>query len=247
VSRPPALVVAAPGTNRDRDVATALDLAGAEPRLALLGELLADRRLLDEARMIVIAGGFSYADALGAGRLLALELTVGLGDALAAFIAAGRPVVGICNGFQALVRTGLLPGPGLPAALGPNDTGRFECRWVRLAPRSTRCVWTRHLEDEIECPIAHGEGRFTCSPETLAALRDGDRIAFTYEGANPNGSAGDIAGVCDESGLVLGLMPHPENHIIARQHPRSSRRRATDATGLGLALFEQGVRHAKEL
>jgi phosphoribosylformylglycinamidine synthase len=246
VSRPVALVVAAPGTNRDRDVAHALDLAGAEPRLALLDELLAERSL-DEARLLVIAGGFSYADALGAGRLFALELTVGLGDALTGFIAAGRPVLGICNGFQALVRTGLLPGGGLPAALGPNDTGRFECRWVRLEPRSSRCIWTRDLTDEIECPIAHGEGRFTCTPDTLTALGDGDRIAFTYEGANPNGSVGDVAGVCDESGLVLGLMPHPENHVIARQHPRSTRRRAADATGLGLALFEQGVRHAKEL
>src|SRR3954447_22039942 len=101
MSRPTALVIAAPGTNRDRDVARALDLAGAEPRVALLGELLADRRLLDEARMLVIAGGFSYADALGAGRLLALELSAGLGDALPAFVAAGRPVIGICNGFQA--------------------------------------------------------------------------------------------------------------------------------------------------
>ena len=145
------------------------------------------------------------------------------------------------------MRTGLLPGPGLPAALGPNDTGRFECRWVRLAPRSSRCIWTCDLTEEIECPIAHGEGRFTCTPDTLAALRADDRIAFTYEGANPNGSTGDIAGVCDRSGLVLGLMPHPENHIIARQHPRSTRRRVADATGLGLALFEQGVRHAKEL
>ena len=247
MSRPTALVVAAPGTNRDRDVARALDLAGAEPRVTLLAELLDDRRLLEEARMLVVAGGFSYADALGAGRLLALELTVGLGEALPGFVAAGRPVIGICNGFQALVRTGLLPGPGLPAALGPNDTGRFECRWVRLAPRSSRCIWTRDLTDAIECPIAHGEGRFACAPETLAALRHCDRIALTYEGANPNGSTGDIAGVCDESGLVLGLMPHPENHIIARQHPQASRRRAADASGLGLALFEQGVRHAKEL
>lgn len=245
MSRPLALVVRAPGTNRDADAAFALDLAGAEPRSVLVGELLERPTLVKDAALVVVAGGFSYADALGAGRLLALDLSShGLGEELRAFVAAGRPMIGICNGFQALVRSGLLPGADGHVALGHNDSGRFDCRWVRLAPRSTRCIWTAGLVEDIECPIAHGEGRFTCDDDTYAALLAGDQIALTYAGGNPNGSRGDVAGICDPSGVVLGLMPHPENHVTRRQHPRAGR---GTAGGLGLRLFEEGVRYAKEL
>jgi phosphoribosylformylglycinamidine synthase len=244
VSRPLALVVRGPGTNRDPDVSLALDLAGAEARTVLAADLVADLALVRQARMLVLAGGFSYADALGAGRVLALELERGLGDELRGFVAAGRPVIGICNGFQALVRTGLLPGADRRAALAPNDTGRFECRWVTLTPVSRRCVWTAGIEQPIDCPIAHGEGRFVCDDETLADLRANDQIALTYAGPNPNGSVAAIAGITDATGVVLGLMPHPENHVLPRQFPRHSR---GERGGLGLTLFEHGVRHAKEL
>jgi phosphoribosylformylglycinamidine synthase len=249
VSRPLALVVAAPGTNRDRDVAFALELAGAEPRITLLAELAARPGLLDDARLLVLAGGFSYADAIGAGRLFAFELQRLHGEQLGAFVEAGRPVLGICNGFQTLVRAGLLPGPGRRAALGHNAGGTFECRWVRLAPVSRRCIWTAALDEPLECPIAHGEGRFVADPSTIAALRDGDQIALRYtvgpDGTgNPNGSIADIAGICDPTGVVLGLMPHPENHVLPHQHPGHPR---TTAGHLGLRLFEAGVAHAKEL
>jgi phosphoribosylformylglycinamidine synthase len=241
---PLALVVRGPGTNRDPDVSLALELAGAQPQVVLAADLVADPKLLDHARVLVLAGGFSYADALGAGRVLALELERGLGDDLKAFVAAGRPVIGICNGFQALVRTGLLPGGTQRVALAPNDTGRFECRWVTLAPVSQRCVWTAGLDESIDCPIAHGEGRFVCADDTLASLRANDQIALTYAGSNPNGSIADIAGITDPSGVVLGLMPHPENHVLPRQFPRHTR---GERGGLGLTLFQNGVRHAKEL
>src|SRR5690606_1047951 len=200
-----------------------LDLAGAEPRITLVDELVERPELLTEARIAVLAGGFSYADALGAGRVWALELERGLGDHLRAFVAAGRPLIGICNGFQALVRTGLLPGGGRSAALAHNASGGFTCEWVRLAPTSQLCVWTRGLDSEVHCPVAHGEGRFVCDDDTLAALRAGDQIALTYAGVNPNGSIADIAGVSDPSGVVLGLMPHPENHVVPRQHPKAHR------------------------
>ena len=160
------------------------------------------------------------------------------------FIGAGKPVIGICNGFQALVRAGLLPGGATKAALGHNEDGVFDCRWVELAPVSKKCVWTRELTENITCPIAHGEGRFTCSDATLADLRAHDSIALTYAGKNPNGSVADIAGICDPSGVVLGLMPHPENHVIARQNPL---RKRGESRGLGLDLFRSGVRHAKEM
>src|SRR3954469_25581513 len=141
MSRPTALIVAAAGTNRDRDVAFALDLAGAEPRLTLLAELIERPKLFDTAQMVVVAGGFSYADALGAGRMFALQLEHRVGDTLRAFVAAARPVIGICNGFQVLTRTGLLPG-----ALGHNSSGHFQCEWVRLDAAPSRCIWTAEID-----------------------------------------------------------------------------------------------------
>ena len=237
---PKALVVAAPGTNRDADVALALELAGATPQRVAPTELESNPRLLVEAEILVLAGGFSYGDNTGAGRLFALGLETHAGEKLRDFIASGKPVIGICNGFQALVRAGLLPGSQGRAALGHNTSGTFDCRWVELKPISKKCVWTRNLTANIECPIAHGEGRFVCDEDTVAILRAADSIAFTYVGQNPNGSDGDIAGICDESGVVLGLMPHPENHVLVRQNPRGR------TTGLGLDLFRSGVRYATE-
>ena len=240
MSRPTAMVLAAPGTNRDRDVAFALDLAGAATRPTLLAELVADPASLAEVQMLVVAGGFSYADALGAGRMWALQLERRLGDSLGAFVAAGRPVIGICNGFQVLTRAGLLPG-----ALGHNADGRFHCKWVRLAVEpASRCVWTAGL-DRVECPIAHGEGRYV-HPDP-AALAAGGQVALRYADASPNGSVADIAGVCDPTGVVLGLMPHPENHVTQRQHPLARRSPDNASATSGLPLFEQGVRYAKEL
>lgn len=236
----PAIVIAGPGTNRDRDVLQALELAGASVRVVLASELVARPNLLDEARLAVVAGGFSYADSLGAGRMLALDLITGLGERLHKFVEARRPLIGICNGFQVLTRTRLLPG-----ALGHNAQGRFDCRWVVLdpAPKSTS-IWTRGIDDTIHCPIAHGEGRYVHpDPDSLAAA---GQVALRYRSTNPNGSVADIAGVCDSSGVVLGLMPHPENHIVVRQHPRSSRGGGGEVH-LGLRLFENGIRHAKEL
>jgi phosphoribosylformylglycinamidine synthase len=241
-----ALVVAGPGTNRDRDVAAALLAARAEPDIVRARELIADPGRLDAASMLVVAGGFSYADALGAGRMLALDLTAGLGEQLHAFVRSGRPVLGICNGFQVLTRTGLLPG-----ALGHNAGGRFDCRWVTLTvDSSSRSVWTQGLYHSIDCPIAHGEGRYVHpDPAQLAAAGQvALRYATSNGSVNPNGSVDDIAGVCDPTGVVLGLMPHPENHIVHRQHPHWRRGTQEElAPRLGLALFERGVHHARSL
>ena len=233
----PALVVAGPGTNRDRDLALALRLAGADPVIVLAHELAADPKPLAEARIVGIAGGFSYGDALGAGRMLALDLMVGLGEALREYVATGRPLIGICNGFQVLTRAGLLPG-----ALGHNAHGRFECRWVELdAVPSSRCLWTDGVDDPIHCPIAHGEGRYVHpDPSQLEAA---GQVALQYRSPNPNGSVDAIAGVCNAEGNVLGLMPHPENHVIARQHPH---RPAGGESHLGLRLFRNGVAAARE-
>jgi phosphoribosylformylglycinamidine synthase len=240
MSRVEALVIAGPGTNRDRDVERALELAGATTRIVLASELVARPRLLADAGLAVVAGGFSYADSLGAGRMLALDLVLGVGDALRGFVADGRPLIGICNGFQVLTAAGLLPG-----ALGHNAQGRFDCRWVVLDPvPNSVSVWTAGIEDPIHCPIAHGEGRYVHpDPTSLAAA---GQVALRYRSTNPNGSVADIAGVCDPTGVVLGLMPHPENHIVRRQHPRHHRGGGGDAH-LGLRLFDNGIRHAKGL
>ena len=263
---PRALLLHASGTNRDHDAARALTLSGAQPEIVPLPVLRTRRVRWADYQLLVIPGGFSYADALGAGKLLSLDLQVYFGEEVHAFVDSGKPVIGICNGFQALVRAGLLPGATrrgtresleeIPATLTHNANGRFECRWVTLAPGSSACVWTRDLAEPIQCPVAHGEGSFVLAePAQLTRLRDRCQIALTYvqpdgrpaDGAypfNPNGSAGDVAGVCNLDGNVLGPMPHPENHVLEYQHPRWTR---GERGGLGLPLFANGVRHATQL
>jgi phosphoribosylformylglycinamidine synthase subunit PurQ / glutaminase len=236
MSAPPALVIAGPGTNRDRDVSLALELAGADPTIVLATELAEHDHLLRSAKLLAVAGGFSYGDALGAGRMLALDLMVGLGEQLREFVASGRPVIGICNGFQVLTRAELLPG-----ALGHNSHGRFECRWVVLrAEPSSKCLWTKGIDQPIHCPIAHGEGRYVHpDPELLA---EAGQVALRYGSTNPNGSVADIAGVCNAAGNVLGLMPHPENSIVGRQHPHHHHHdRGGGLDHLGLRIFRNGV------
>lgn len=235
----PALVIAGPGTNRDRDLALALELAGASVTHALVDELVARPQLLRDAKLVGLAGGFSYGDSLGAGRMLALDLMIGIGDEMSEFVASGRPVIGICNGFQVLTRSKLLPG-----ALGHNVHGRFECRWVVLEPQpKSRSLWTKGLDQPIHCPIAHGEGRYVHPDPAL--LADAGQIALRYRSTNPNGSVADIAGVSNAAGNVLGLMPHPENFVIGRQHPHHLQGGGLD--NLGLALFRNGVAAAEEM
>jgi phosphoribosylformylglycinamidine synthase len=262
--KPTALILQAHGSNRDIDVSDALALAGADPTIVPLNDLRARKADWRDFQLLVVPGGFSYADALGAGKLLALDLNSYFADEIAAFVAAGKPVIGICNGFQALVKSGILPGENreqraeakpAQATLTFNAEGHFECRWVDLAPISQTCLWTKGLTESITCPIAHGEGNFQASDYSLInALSALDQVALTYtqpDGApangeypaNPNGSLLDIAGICNASGNVLGLMPHPENHIHAWQHPRHTR----GETGqTGLVLFQNGVKYCQQ-
>ena len=261
--RPRALILHAAGTNRDHDAALACALAGAAPEIVHVNQLLNGERQLDDYHMLVVPGGFSYGDDLGAGTLWALDLRHRLGDAVRGFIAAGRPVLGICNGFQALVKAGLLPGedlnPGLAdvgwkrgeaartVTLARNAHARFECRWVYLLPNpASPSLFTRGLTEPIYCPVAHGEGRLAfADAEVRDAVQQSNLAALTYAGAeyptNPNGSELDIAGLCNPAGNVLGLMPHPENHIFPWQHPRFHR---GERGMTGLRLFENGIRYA---
>jgi phosphoribosylformylglycinamidine synthase len=254
-SQPRVLVLHANGTNRDRDAALACELAGAEADIVHINQLVSGEKHMLDYHMLVVPGGFSYGDDLGAGTLSALDLRCRLGESVSQFVDSGRPVLGICNGFQTLVKSGILPGAPFgtngnrSVTLAPNTSAQFECRWVYLQPQTdSPCLFTRGLDDLIYCPVAHGEGRVVArDPEMLRAHH---LIALTYVNAdgspasypaNPNGSLLDIAGLCNAQGNVLGLMPHPENHLFPWQHPRTHR---GERGLLGLRLFENAIQNA---
>lgn len=249
-SAPRVMILHADGSNRDREAALACELAGGVPEVVHVNQLINGERSLLDYHMLVVPGGFSYGDDLGAGTLWALDLRQRFGDDVQRFVAEGRPVLGICNGFQALVKSGLLPGDAeRQVTLTYNASARFECRWVYLQPNpNSPCLFTRGLGEPIYCPVAHGEGRLAVAEEATAeSLWGNGLVALTYTEAdgspavypaNPNGSVDSIAGLCNPAGNVFGLMPHPEDHVFFWQHPR--RERAMD----GLRLFKNGVRYA---
>jgi phosphoribosylformylglycinamidine synthase I len=248
--KPKVLVLRTAGTNCDGETAHAFTLAGATPQFVHVNRLLERPGQLHDYQILAVPGGFSYGDDIAAGRILANQIMNRLRDELHAFVAAGKPVIGVCNGFQVLVKTDLLPGPiggrtGQTATLAHNASGRFIDRWVHLAPRGERCIWTRGLEP-LELPIAHGEGRFVPADDAVRrALHDGGHVALVYDnGSNPNGSVDDIAGVCDGTGLVFGLMPHPERYVDPTQHYAWTSQHPRPTVGAGLRVFENAVRHA---
>ncbi|MHC4787362.1 MAG: phosphoribosylformylglycinamidine synthase subunit PurQ [Planctomycetota bacterium] len=259
---PTALILTAAGINCDRELSQAFELAGASAEPVHLNRLLREPSLIDRYDLIGLPGGFSYGDAVGAGRIVAALMRQHLYRAFVSAIERGVPIIAPCNGFQIAVQVGLLPGPAAgepwppappqPAvALAPNESARFIDRWcgIEIPPR-TRCIWTQGIEVDGEravLPVAHGEGRFLAGagdgPDRLAGA---GMVAVRYRaGDNPNGSVEDIAGICDASGLVLGLMPHPERFTRWTQHPRWTRLEASRLTGdpLGLAMFRNAVAH----
>jgi phosphoribosylformylglycinamidine synthase len=265
--RPKALVLYGYGLNCDHETAFALNKAGAEAVRVHTTDLLENPALLWDYHLLAVPGGFSWGDDHGAGVILALRLKLALGAALQEFIGSGRLVIGICNGFQVLVNLGILP--NLPGRVGerltaliPNDCGNFRDAWVHLKAVPSNCVFTQGL-DTLELPIRHGEGKFYADGPVLAELADRGQIVFKYATPsgkaalgrfpyNPNGALLDIAGICDPTGRVLGLMPHPEAHIHATQHPNWTaekeewRRRGEaypEPPGAGLAIFQNAVKY----
>ncbi|MGN6725504.1 MAG: phosphoribosylformylglycinamidine synthase I [Tepidisphaeraceae bacterium] len=249
--KPRTLILRTAGTNCDGETQHAFELAGASVDRLHLNHLLRDPSILSNYQMLAFAGGFSYGDDIAAGKILANQITHHLREPLRAFIDAGKPIIGICNGFQVLVKTDLLPGSKTaPAAqtatLAHNDCGRFVCEWVRVKAVSKKCVWTKDL-GEIDLPIAHGEGKFVPATDAIRRqLQDNDQIALVYADENPNGSTDAIAGVCDESGLVFGLMPHPERHVSVLQHPAWTRQGDPTREGAGLKVFRNAVKHVEQ-
>ncbi|MEO6709685.1 MAG: phosphoribosylformylglycinamidine synthase I [Planctomycetota bacterium] len=252
---PQAIVVRTAGTNCDRETCIALERAGAKPELLHLRKLIAEPARLESASIVVFPGGFSYGDDVAAGRIQGFEVRQHLAGHLVEFVASGGFVLGVCNGFQVLVDTGLLEGPASAAgrgmALTNNVNGRFECRWVHLLNEDSRCTWLP-AGRVWPAPIAHGEGRLALRDgallEQLASER---RIVLRYvkpDGSRsddletcPNGSQDQIAGVCDMTGRVLGLMPHPERNITPWHHPQWTRLTGMRNEGEGLDFYRRMV------
>jgi phosphoribosylformylglycinamidine synthase I len=256
MSKVKTLILRAPGTNCDAETVFAFELAGAVVSLVHVNELIRGEKRLADYQIMVIPGGFTYGDDIAAGRVLANELRLKLNEDIPQFIKKGGLILGICNGFQVLAKAGILPEPStdLPQrlTLANNDSGRFECRWVHLAvePKSP-CVFTKGIE-KMYLPVAHGEGKVVAAAETRsavnAALRYTDEAGNTKAGYpfNPNGSLDDIAGVCDSSGCIFALMPHPERHIRGTQHPQWTRH-GTKEHGDGFRIFTNAVTWAEKL
>ncbi|MFA4856077.1 MAG: phosphoribosylformylglycinamidine synthase I [archaeon] len=227
-----AILLTGYGINCEEETAFAFGRAGAETEIVHVNDLIAEPKRLLDAQILVFPGGFSYGDDTGSGNALANKIRNNLWDGLAGFIEAEKLVLGICNGFQVITNLGILPGieggkPARKVALGHNDSARYECRWVYLKGFSKKCVFTKGI-DAIRVPVAHGEGKFTASKETLEELNNAGQVVFRYakpDGSaancefpfNPNGSAEDIAGICDKSGRIFGMMPHPERNIFFTQ------------------------------
>ena len=253
------------GTNCDSETQFAFKSAGADVDLVHVNKLFSQERKLDDYHILVIPGGFTYGDDIGAGKLLANEFRLKLGNDIKRFINDGKLIIGICNGFQMLVKAGILPGSKDQEDLGnngfkqtvtltTNDCGKFEDRWIYLKS-SGRSVWSEGISEVITLPVAHGEGKFIPKDETvLTKLKDNGQIIFRYCSQlgkepkypeNPNGSIDDIAGIADATGRVFGLMPHPERHFFKTQHPQWTRLNKKSKYGDGAKIFQSGVDYAK--
>lgn len=249
-----ALMLRAPGTNCDFETQVAFEQAGAEVDSALVTELFRGEKRLADYQILVSPGGFTYGDDISAGKILANEIRPRLGEDIRKFVAAGKLILGICNGFQVLVKTGILPGirgyGNQPVTLASNDSGRFECRWVYLKiNEKSPCIFTQGMHG-MYIPVAHGEGKLVAEPGVAEKLNvvvqyadeNGDTTAgYPY---NPNGSIRNIAGICDDSGRIFALMPHPERFIRWTQHPRWTRETPRE-TGDGLQVFVNAVAWVK--
>ena len=253
---PRVLVLRAPGTNCDLESAYAFELAGGAAELVHINQLLADPTMSSRYQILCLPGGFSYGDDIAAGRILGNQIRHHLQETLFEFKSAGKLILGICNGFQILIRSGILLADddrGEPATLTWNASGKFEDRWVKLGVDGHKSVFLNGIES-MYLPVAHAEGKFvTRSAALLDHLKDAGQLALRYNALhepnghvpypdNPNGSQADVAGVCDETGRVFGLMPHPERFVDPTQHPRWTRE-GLQEHGDGLLLFQNAVRY----
>jgi phosphoribosylformylglycinamidine synthase subunit PurQ / glutaminase len=258
--QPRVLILRAPGANCDEETQFAFAQAGGLPERLHINRLRENPKLLKSYQILVVPGGFAYGDDVAAGKILANQLKHFLGEQLREFRDKERLILGICNGFQVLLKAGLIIPPdeeGPLATLAHNAHGKFEDRWIFMQATPGRCVFLKGYQ-RLHLPIAHGEGNFICRAAwILKGLEQSGQLVLRYCDAtgsrdsgsrilpfpiNPNGSQGDVAGVCDASGRVLGLMPHPERHVLPTQHPQWTRH-GLAPEGDGLRLFRNAVEY----
>jgi phosphoribosylformylglycinamidine synthase len=256
--KPNICILRTDGTNCDIETMYAVEKAGGRGQMVHVNQLRAGSADLKNYKMLIVPGGFTYGDDVHSGKILAVELISYLREQLLEFVEKGNLVLGICNGFQVLVRTGLLPqgNPGdIKVTLINNDSGRFECRWVNMRVEKSNCVFTRGMEGTVvSYQAAHGEGKFYTDKVTLEGLEKAGQVVFRYctpEGeptssypANPNGSLNAIAGISDSTGRIMGLMPHPERFVEHYQHP-NWRRQKTEPHGL--AVFKNAIDYINKM
>ena len=258
--KPKVLILLAAGINRDQDAEAAFTLAGADAKRVHINDIIDGRKRLKDYQILMLPGGFSFGDDIASGKVLANKLKYKLKDDLLQFIEDGKLILGVCNGFQVMVKLGILPGfdknyMRQDVTLSYNDSGKFEDRWVYLKVNTnSSCIFTKGIEKLIYVPICHGEGKFIPKDgKTLERLKENNQVVVQYVDENgnpgpypinPNGSVEHIAGICDETGRIFGMMPHPENYIIRTQHPRFTRENLPDE-GDGLAIFKNAVEYIK--
>jgi phosphoribosylformylglycinamidine synthase I len=254
------IVLRTAGTNCDLETIFAFRSVGAKVDSVHIKQLTRGLKRLPDYHILALPGGFTYGDDIAAGKILANELRYKLAGKLKEFVGQGKLIIGICNGFQILVKAGLLPGNEelrQEATLALNDSAKFEDRWVYLRKaKNSKCVWTRNLKETVYFPVAHGEGKFiTKDKSVLERLKKNGQVVFQYcnpDGKlggyphNPNGSLEGIAGICDETGRIFGLMPHPERHFFREQHPQWTRFKGLLNRGDGYAVFKNGVDYVRE-
>lgn len=259
-----AIVLRAAGINCDLETQHALELAGAQAERVHINRVIDNPEMLDAYQILVFPGGFSYGDDVAAGKVLANQVVHHLSDILHKFIEDGKLVLGICNGFQVMIKTGIVPGldgagklnlTAQKVTLANNDSGKFEDRWVYLQPGTDRCVFI-NPDQRIYLPIAHGEGKIVCdSNETLNTITAGGYVGFRYVDAdgnagdfpvNPNGSQDSIAALTDSTGRAMGMMPHPERCVRWTQHPHWTRLKEKEGFADGMMIFTNAVNYVKE-
>lgn len=258
--KPKVLVLKADGTNRDVEMAYAFEIAGARAKIVHVNQLRTGREKMSDYQILVLPGGFAYGDDIVSGKILAIELTSFLGSEMKKFIERkDTAIIGVCNGFQVLVRTGLLPFRKIGemrVSLTNNDSGHFECRWIKVkVDNKSNSKFLKGLQGQIiDYPIAHGEGKFFTDEKTLKQVEENNLVAFRYVDEkgnptqqypqNPNGALNAIVGISDTTGRILGMMPHPECFVRVQQHPNW--RRGKIKKPQGLPLFENIVKYVKE-
>jgi len=237
------LILRAPGTNGDPETAFAFQLAGAQSTETVhLNRILEKPEILQKSDILCIPSGFSFSDDFGAGKILAEKIRHSLYEPMQTFRSSGKLILGIGNGFQVLLKSGLLGEPSI-MTLTWNTLPCYTTRWVRLLTNPSKCVFLQGIAS-MYLPVAHAEGRFVLqTQDDLSALQNKQQLPLCYID-NPDGSVGNVAGACDESGRVFGLMPHPERYIDPVQHPYWTRLDTRPAEGDGLALFRNAVQHA---